>query len=109
MTDPVVPVAQVLPFPVRIVRWWEKSTIRMQLWSFIELAVPILLLTDFGALGFSTKTAAWLMILIKLVNVAMQIRASVASSDVVGNKQEVAVADAAPSPTVATPEQVAGI
>ncbi len=98
MTDTPAAVVQILPFPVRVIRWWQKSTIIFQLWTMVELAIPILLVTDFTVLGFSTKTAGWIMLLLRLGNAAGSITLTNKSSSIVGNAADVAAADAAPAP-----------
>lgn len=88
MTEPVV--VQALPFRVKVVRWWASKLNLMAIWSLVELALPILLLTDFSALGFGVKTAAWIVLVVKILNVATTITLKNTSSSVVGTKDEVA-------------------
>ena len=71
------------------VRWWQSKVNLIQIWSLIELALPILLLTDFGELGFSAKTAAWIMIIVKMVNVVATIAARNTSTTIVADKATV--------------------
>ena len=101
MPDPVI---QQLPFPVRVIRWWQSIVLWIQVWSFIELALPILLLTDFSTLGFSPKMAAWAVIIVKLLNVGATLVQRNRSNSVIGNRQDKAVADNAPAvPSPAPP------
>jgi hypothetical protein len=53
-----------------IIRWWQSKVNMLQIWSLVELALPIMLLTDFVQLGFPAKTAAWIVLIVKLLNVA---------------------------------------
>lgn len=73
-----------------MIRWFQSRVIILQLWSFIELALPILLLADYVQIGFSAKTAAIIMIALKLVNVALTIRARRLTNAAIGTKAEVA-------------------
>lgn len=97
------PVQQTLPFPVRIVRWFNSGVVWSYLWSLSEAVIPILLITDFGSLGFSAQTAGWVMLWLKVINVAIGIRATVATSTVVGNTADVAVSSIAPPPQPVQP------
>ena len=74
---------------MRFIRWWQSKINLIQIWSLVELALPILLLTDFGTLGFSAKTAAWIMIIVKMVNVIATIAARNTSTTLVADKATV--------------------
>lgn len=90
---------QTLPFPVRVVRWYKSKINIVQLWSiFSEGWLPILLLFDFTSIGLSVKTAAAIALALKLLNASASIYLRNITSDVIGNKDDVAVAQAAPAP-----------
>lgn len=94
-----LPVHQILPFPVRVVRWYRSKLNLVQMWSiFSEGWLPILLLFDFTSIGVSVKTAAAIALALKLLNASSSIYLRNVTSDVIGNKDDVAVATAAPDP-----------
>lgn len=96
-----VPVQQTLPFEVRVIRWWGSVAVWLQASSVIsEGWLPVLLLVDPETLGFSPRVAAIAMLVIKLINVTVQITQRNRSVNVVGSKSEVAMAAAAPAPEV---------
>lgn len=74
---------------MNVIRWWQSKVNLITLWSLVELALPVLLLTDFEVIGFSTQTAAIIVLVVKLVNVAATIAARNVTTSVVGTKAEV--------------------
>lgn len=107
MSEPA-PVRQTLPFEVGVIRWWQSRVNLVQIWSiFSEGWLPVLLLFDFTQIGLSVKAAAVIAIVLKLLNASSSIYLRNIGNDVVGNKVDVAVADAAPAPvSVPTPPGV---
>lgn len=77
--------------------WWASIAIWLQAWSVLsEGWLPVLLLIDPQTLGFSPQAAAVVMLSLKLFNVTVTIVQRNRSANVVGSKQDVAVASVAP-------------